>query len=165
MVKQIWNENGNIFPNKGVTLVLLKVLLFKLSGRGNPHDDATPNLISDSYSCILGLSNEVSFISGFFLKGGQNSQNVWLKILLYVYTCRSVYIPQLRKCTSYPLFFDSIALLFLLLNLTASSYDKKNKKAEPLPCLSWALALSYFPCWIGCTENISVHTFQFTQLR
>ena len=92
MVKQIWNENGNIFPNKGVTLVLLKVLLFKLSGRGNPHDDATPNLISDSYSCILGLSNEVSFISGFFLKGGQNSQNVWLKILLYVYTCRSVYV-------------------------------------------------------------------------
>ena len=76
MVKQIRNENGNIFPNKGVTLVLLKELPFKLNGRGNPHDDAMPNLISDSYSCILGLSNEVSFISGFFLKGGQNSQNV-----------------------------------------------------------------------------------------
>ena len=52
------------------------MLLFKLSGRGNPHDDATPNLSIDSYSYKLGLSNEVSFISGFFLKGGQNSQNV-----------------------------------------------------------------------------------------
>ena len=76
MVKQIRNEDENIFPNKGVTLVLLKMLLFKLSGHGNPHDDATPNLIFDSYSYKLGLSSEVSFISGFFLKGGQNSQNV-----------------------------------------------------------------------------------------
>ena len=67
---------GIFFPINGVMLVLLIVLLFKLSGRGNPHYDATPNLISDSYSCILGLSNEVLFISGFFLKGGQNSQNV-----------------------------------------------------------------------------------------
>ena len=85
MVKQIRNENENIFPNKGVALVLLKMLLFKLSGRGNPRDDATPNLIFDSYSYKLGLSNEVLFISRFFLKGGQNSQNVWLKILLYVH--------------------------------------------------------------------------------
>ena len=76
MVKQIRNENGNTFPNKGVTFVLLKMLFFKLSGRGNPHDDAMPNLIFDSYSYILELSNEVSFISGFFLKGGENSQNV-----------------------------------------------------------------------------------------
>ena len=61
---------------KGVTPVLLKVLLFQLSGRGNPHDDATPNFISDSSSCILGLSNELSFVSEFLLKGGQKSQNV-----------------------------------------------------------------------------------------
>ena len=56
--------------------LFLESVTFKVSGRGNPHYDATPNLISDSYSCILGLSTEVLFISGFFLKGGQNSQNV-----------------------------------------------------------------------------------------
>ena len=36
----------------------------------------TLNFISDSSSCRLGLSNEISFVSGFFLEGGQNSQNV-----------------------------------------------------------------------------------------
>ena len=41
---------------KGATPVLLKVLLFQLSGHGNPHDDAMPNFISDSSSCISGLS-------------------------------------------------------------------------------------------------------------
>ena len=66
------------------------MLLFQLSGRGNPKNDVTPNFILDSSSCILGLSNDVLLVSGFHLEGGQNSQNVWLKILLYVYTCRSV---------------------------------------------------------------------------
>ena len=56
---------------KGDTLVLLKVLLFQLSGCGNRHDDAMPNFISDSSSCILGLSNELSFVSEFLLKGGK----------------------------------------------------------------------------------------------
>ena len=76
---------------KGARSVFLKTLLFQLSGRGNPQNDATPNFILDFNSCILGLSNEVSFVSGYYLEGGQNSQNVLLKILLYVYTCRSVY--------------------------------------------------------------------------
>ena len=35
-----------------------------------------PNFNSDSISWVLGLSNEVSFVSEFSLKGGQNSQNV-----------------------------------------------------------------------------------------
>ena len=43
----------------GATLVLLKVSLFQLSGHGNPQNDARLNFISDSSSCILGLSNEV----------------------------------------------------------------------------------------------------------
>ena len=59
--------------------MLVKVLLFHLSGRGIHHDDATLNFISDSSSCMLGLSNEISFVSGLFLEGGQNSQNVRLK--------------------------------------------------------------------------------------
>ena len=35
-----------------------------------------PNFNSDSISWVLGLLNEVSFVSGFSLKGGENSQNV-----------------------------------------------------------------------------------------
>ncbi len=57
---------------EGVTSILLKVMLFQLSGRGNLHDNATTKVILDSNICILGLSNEVSFVSGFFWKGGQN---------------------------------------------------------------------------------------------
>ena len=37
----------------------MKVVLFQLSGRGNLHDDATPKVIPDPNSYILGLSNEV----------------------------------------------------------------------------------------------------------
>ena len=51
-------------------------MLFQLSGRGNPRDDAKPNFVSDSSSCISGLTNEISFVSGFFLEDVQNSQNV-----------------------------------------------------------------------------------------
>ena len=38
-----------------------------------------PNFISVSNSSLLGLSNDASFVSEFFLEGGENSQNVWLK--------------------------------------------------------------------------------------
>jgi hypothetical protein len=56
---------------------VLKMLLFKLGGCGNPKNDAIPNFISDYSSCrAIGLSNDVSFVSGFYLEGGQNSQNV-----------------------------------------------------------------------------------------
>jgi hypothetical protein len=46
------------------------MLLFQLSGRGNPQNIATPNFILDYNSCILGLSNDVSFFSGYLLKNG-----------------------------------------------------------------------------------------------
>ena len=59
-----------------MSILVLKVLLVQLSGRSNPHDNATSKVIPDSNICILGLSNEVSFVSGFFWKGGQNSQNI-----------------------------------------------------------------------------------------
>ena len=62
--------------------IFLKVLLFHLSGRGNHHDDATLNFISDSSSCISGLLNEVSYVSGFLLEHGQNSKNVRGTLLL-----------------------------------------------------------------------------------
>ena len=41
-----------------------------LSGRGNLLDDATPTFISDSGSSIIGLSNDISFVSEFLLIGG-----------------------------------------------------------------------------------------------
>ena len=54
---------------KGSRLVLVKVVLFQLRGRGHPQDDATPNFFADSKRPISGLSNEVSFWLGFILKG------------------------------------------------------------------------------------------------
>ena len=50
----------------GATPILLKVVLFRLSGRGNSNDDATPSFDPDSNSFILGLSNEILFVSEFF---------------------------------------------------------------------------------------------------
>ena len=63
----------------GATPILLKFLLFRLSGRGNSNDDATPNFDPDSNIFILGLSNEILFVSEFLLEGGQNSQNIRVK--------------------------------------------------------------------------------------
>ena len=76
MVIESCNQNWKSSVLEGAMYILLKGLLLELSGHGNPHDNATPKVIPDSNSCILGLSNEVSFVSGFFWKGGQNSQNV-----------------------------------------------------------------------------------------
>ena len=55
---------------EGTTLILLEDVLFQLSGRGNPYDDATPNFDSGSSSPILGHSNEIPFVSESFLDGG-----------------------------------------------------------------------------------------------
>ena len=64
----------------GATLILLKVVLFQLSGRGNCNDDVMPSFDPDSNNFILGLSNEILFVSEFLLEGGQNSQNIRVKI-------------------------------------------------------------------------------------
>ena len=37
---------------------------------GSPPEDATPIFISESGSSILGLSNDISFVSELFLEGG-----------------------------------------------------------------------------------------------
>ena len=55
---------------RGSTRVLVKVVLFQLRGHGHPQGDAIPNFFTDSKSFLLGLSNEVSFVSGYFRKGG-----------------------------------------------------------------------------------------------
>ena len=48
------------------------MLLFQLDGRGHPKDDATPSFFPDSKNSIVGLSNEVSFVSKIFWKGGES---------------------------------------------------------------------------------------------
>ena len=63
-------ETGRISVMKGSKKVLVKVVLFQLRSCGHPQGDATPNFFTDSKSFLLGLSNEVSFVSGFFRKVG-----------------------------------------------------------------------------------------------
>ena len=50
---------------------LEKVLLFQLDGCGHPQHDATPSFFPDSKNSIVGLSNEVSFVSEIFWKGAK----------------------------------------------------------------------------------------------
>ena len=59
-------EIGRISITTGSTRVLVKVVLFQLRGRGYLQNDAMPNIFPDSKSLLLGLSNEVSFVSVFF---------------------------------------------------------------------------------------------------
>ena len=55
-------ETGRISIMRGSRRVLVKVVLFQLSGRGHPQDDTSPNLFADSERPILELKNEVSFV-------------------------------------------------------------------------------------------------------
>ena len=59
-------ENRRISVMRGSRRDLVKVVLFQLRGLGHPQDDTTPNFFPDSKSSIIGLSNEVSFVSEFF---------------------------------------------------------------------------------------------------
>ena len=67
-------ETGRISVMRGSRL-----MLFQLRGHGHPQDDATLSFFPDSKSFLLGLSNEVSFISGFLRNPVKNSKNVVLK--------------------------------------------------------------------------------------
>ena len=57
------------------SLILVKVVLFQSSGHGHLQDDARPNFFPDSKSLILGLSNDVSFVSESLREGDENRQN------------------------------------------------------------------------------------------
>ena len=63
-------ETGRISVMRGSTRVLVKVMLFQLSGPGHPQDDANTNFFADSKRPILGLSNEVSFVPEILWKDG-----------------------------------------------------------------------------------------------
>ena len=58
-------ETGGISVLKGSRQILVKEVLL-LGGRGQLQDNATPSFSPDSKSSVLGLSNEVSFVSTFF---------------------------------------------------------------------------------------------------
>ena len=59
-------ETERISVMRGSRRVLVEVVLFQLRGRGYPQNDAIPNFFPNSKGSILGLSNEVSFVSEFF---------------------------------------------------------------------------------------------------
>ena len=63
-------ETGRIFVMKGSRRVLVKVVVFRLRGRSQPQNDATANFFRNSDCPILGLSNEVSFVTENLWKGG-----------------------------------------------------------------------------------------------
>ena len=63
-------ETGRISVMKGSRRVLVKVVLFQLRGRSQPQNDATANFFKNSERPILGLSNEVSFVTENLWKGG-----------------------------------------------------------------------------------------------
>ena len=73
----------------GSTRVLVKVVLFQLRGRGHPQNDAMPNIFPDSKSLLLGLSNEVSFVSEIYWKVGWNCLNIFLKSY-----CMNIHVHQ-----------------------------------------------------------------------
>ena len=70
-------ETGRISVMKGSRQVLVKVVLFQLRGHSQPQNDATVILLKNSKCPILGLSNEVSFVTEYFWKYGENQENIF----------------------------------------------------------------------------------------
>ena len=56
-------ETGNFCTLRDIILNLLKVVIFHSRGRGSFYAAATPPCINDYRGPILGLSNEVLFVS------------------------------------------------------------------------------------------------------
>ena len=65
-------ETGRISVMKGSRRVLVKVVLFQWRGCGHAQSDATPSFFPYSESSILGLSNELSFVSRYYCKISEN---------------------------------------------------------------------------------------------
>ena len=70
-------ETGRISVMRGSRRVLVKVVLFQSRGRGHSQHGATPNFLLKSKSSILGLSSEVSFVTEYFWKDGENQENIF----------------------------------------------------------------------------------------
>ena len=61
----------------------MRVALLQLSGRCNCQDDAMPVFSTDSRSSVLVLSNDILFVSVFFLEDGKRGQHLLLGTSLY----------------------------------------------------------------------------------
>ena len=79
MIIEICNENWSTSDVLGSSLILVKIMLFQLSGHGQAEDNARHNFSANSKSLLLGLSNGVSFVSEFTLDCGKKRQNVRTK--------------------------------------------------------------------------------------
>ena len=58
-------ETERICVMKGSRQVIVEVVLFLLRGHGQPQDDAQPNFFPNSKGSVLGLSNDVSFVTKY----------------------------------------------------------------------------------------------------
>ena len=76
MVIEICNENWSTSDVLSSSPILVKMMLFQWSGRGQAEDDARPNFSPDSKILLLGLSNGVSFVLEFLWEYDEKSQNV-----------------------------------------------------------------------------------------
>ena len=94
----VWKKfkTGRIFAMEVSKRVSVEVVFFQLRECGHPQGDVTTNFFPDSKRSILGLSNEVYFVSRFFRKIAENWKKEesipWLNVSnwekLYIYhTC------------------------------------------------------------------------------
>ena len=77
MVNESSLKTGKISIMRDSRQVQVKVVLFQLRVRDHPQDDTIPNFFPNSKSSILGLSNEVSFVTEYFWKDGENQENIF----------------------------------------------------------------------------------------
>ena len=63
MVHEICSENWNACNLPAYISILVNVVLYHSRGCGSPYDTAIPAFITSSRGSIIGLSNEVSFVS------------------------------------------------------------------------------------------------------
>ena len=80
--------------------MFLKVVLFWFQGRGLPYKGGMPYVATDSKSLILGLSNEVSFVSELSLKSGQTTKNTIPKICCTKIPVHQCFLPGTKQILS-----------------------------------------------------------------
>ena len=67
MVIEICNENWNTSNLRAYRPILVNMVLYHSRGCGSPYDTAIPAFITSSRGSIIGLSNEVSFVSESYM--------------------------------------------------------------------------------------------------
>ena len=132
-------ETGRFSVMRDSRRVLVKVVLFQLRGPGHPQNNTIPSFFPNSNSPMLGLSNEVSFVSKLYQKDGQNSKNNFQKTCstkIPVHQCSAVYYPvkfQVGSFINYvqlsfwPIFLISIYISTKLLRVAEKTISTPGK--------------------------------------